>query len=147
MPIITYNPLRERGLERFLNPQSPSEMLTGKETRISSQYHQVKAGGDLAALAGICKAGARHARRSSKAAGRAACSTRRFIQENTHGFEAFAAWLRNQDWNELERRSGLRRGDMESTATVYSQSHAVIGIYGMGLTQHQAEARDRADAA
>ena len=47
--------MRERGLQRFLNPQSPAEMLTGKETRISSQYHQVKAGGDLAALAGICK--------------------------------------------------------------------------------------------
>lgn len=44
VPIITYNPLRERGLERFLNPQSPTEMLTGKATRISSQYHQVKAG-------------------------------------------------------------------------------------------------------
>ncbi len=55
VPIITYNPLRERGLESFINPQSPSEMLTGQKTRISSQYYQVKAGGDLAALAGICK--------------------------------------------------------------------------------------------
>jgi molybdopterin-dependent oxidoreductase alpha subunit len=27
---------------------------------------------------------------------------------------------------------------MEATASVYSQSHAVIGVYGMGLTQHQA---------
>ena len=46
VPIITYNPLRERGLERFTNPQSPAEMLTGKQTRISSAYHPVKAGGD-----------------------------------------------------------------------------------------------------
>src|ERR1700710_517692 len=56
VPIITYNPLRERGLERFINPQALSEMLTGEETRISAQYHQVKAGGDLAGLTGICKA-------------------------------------------------------------------------------------------
>ena len=28
-PIITFNPLRERGLESFTNPQSPVEMLTG----------------------------------------------------------------------------------------------------------------------
>jgi hypothetical protein len=51
VPIVTFNPLRERGLERFTNPQSPVEMLTGSSTQISTQYHQVKAGGDLAALA------------------------------------------------------------------------------------------------
>ncbi len=56
VPIVTFNPLRERGLERFTNPQSPVEMLTNSSTRISSSYHQVKTGGDLAALAGICKA-------------------------------------------------------------------------------------------
>ena len=30
-------------------------MLTGKETRISSQYHQVRPGGDIAVILGICK--------------------------------------------------------------------------------------------
>ena len=44
------------GLERFVNPQSPSEMLSGSSTRISSQYHQLKAGGDIAAVMGIAKA-------------------------------------------------------------------------------------------
>ncbi|KAB0682081.1 FdhF/YdeP family oxidoreductase [Aureimonas leprariae] len=137
VPIITYNPLRERGLERFLNPQSPTEMLTGRETRISSQYHQVKNGGDLAALTGICKAVlAMHDER--KSAGGDAVLDEAFIAEHTHGFESFADWLRRQDWDELERRSGLHRADMESTATVYAGSNAVIGIYGMGLTQHQA---------
>jgi molybdopterin-dependent oxidoreductase alpha subunit len=43
VPIIVYNPVRERGLESFINPQSPTEMLTGKPTRIASQYHQVMA--------------------------------------------------------------------------------------------------------
>ncbi len=56
VPIITFNPLRERGLERFTNPQSPYEMLTLSETQISTQYHQVNPGGDLAALMGMCKA-------------------------------------------------------------------------------------------
>ncbi|MBE7243484.1 MAG: FdhF/YdeP family oxidoreductase [Actinomycetospora chiangmaiensis] len=136
-PIITYNPLRERGLERFLNPQSPTEMLTGEETRISSQYHQVKAGGDLAALAGICKAVlAMHD--AAKEAGGTAVLDEAFIAEHTHGFETFADWLRVQDWDELERRSGLHRADMESTAKVYGQARATIGIYGMGLTQHRA---------
>ena len=137
VPIITYNPLRERGLERFLNPQSPTEMLTGKETRISSQYHQVKAGGDLAAITSICKAVlAMH--EAARAAGEPAVLDEAFIAEQTHGFDAFAAWLRAQDWDELERRSGLHRADMEATATVYGRAEAAIGVYGMGLTQHRA---------
>ena len=137
VPIITYNPLRERGLERFVNPQSPTEMLGGKATRISSQYHQVKAGGDLAALAGICKA-VLCMHDEAKAAGGDAVLDEAFITQHTHGFERFADWLRIQNWDELERRSGLHRADLESTAAVYSRSRAVIGIYGMGLTQHQA---------
>lgn len=137
VPIITYNPLRERGLERFVNPQSPAEMLTGKATRISSQYHQVKAGGDLAALAGICKA-VLSMHDESKAAGAAAVLDEAFIEQHTHGFETFAGWLRTQEWDELERRSGLHRAELESTAKIYSQSHATIAIYGMGLTQHRA---------
>src|SRR5690606_740692 len=31
--IITFNPLKERGLERFVDPQNPVQMLTPKETR------------------------------------------------------------------------------------------------------------------
>jgi molybdopterin-dependent oxidoreductase alpha subunit len=137
VPIITYNPLRERGLERFVNPQSPVEMLTGKETRISSQYHQVKTGGDLAALAGICKS-VLCLHDESKARGGPAVLDEAFIAEHTHGFDTFADWLRAQDWDELERRSGLHRADMEATAHVYARARATIGIYGMGLTQHQA---------
>ncbi|HTD29651.1 MAG TPA: molybdopterin-dependent oxidoreductase, partial [Xanthomonadaceae bacterium] len=43
VPIITFNPLHERGLERFRSPQS-LQMLTSTDTRISSHYYQVKAG-------------------------------------------------------------------------------------------------------
>ena len=53
---MTFNPLRERGLERFANPQSPIELLQDKGSIISTQYHQLKCGGDIAAIYGICKA-------------------------------------------------------------------------------------------
>jgi molybdopterin-dependent oxidoreductase alpha subunit len=56
VPIITFNPLRERGLERFTNPQSVKQMLTLSETVISTQYHQLLPGGDLAVLVGMSKA-------------------------------------------------------------------------------------------
>jgi len=137
VPIIVYNPLRERGLERFTNPQSPVEMLTGQETRIASQYHQVKAGGDLAALAGICKRVV-EMDDSARDKGEPAVIDHGFIAEHTSGFEEFIDWLRRQDWDELERRSGLPRAAMEATATVYAHAPSAMGIYGMGLTQHRA---------
>ena len=132
VPIINFNPLRERGLERFTNPQSPVEMLSGYSTRISSQVHQVRPGGDLAAMTGIAMA---------LFAGEAAGEVRLdhgFIAEHTHGFEAFKAAMLARDWTEIEAESGLTRQALEAAATVYGRSERVIGVYGMGLTQHRA---------
>jgi len=137
VPIIVYNPLRERGLERFINPQSPRQMLSGHETRIASQYNQVKAGGDLAALTGICKAVV-GLDDEARAAGRHGVLDDAFIAEHAHGFDTFVAWLREQHWGELEQRAGLSRAAMEASAAIYARAKAVIGIYGMGLTQHRA---------
>ena len=44
-PIVVFNPLRERALERFAAPQDPVEMATFGETRIASEYCQVRIGG------------------------------------------------------------------------------------------------------
>jgi molybdopterin-dependent oxidoreductase alpha subunit len=131
VPIITFNPLRERGLERFTNPQAPMEMLTGKETRISSQYHQVKAGGDIAAIMGLCKALIEADDAGEK------ILDHDFIAQHTHGFEDFARAARKSDWAEIEQESGLTRQALEGVARCYAKSKAVMGIYGMGLTQHR----------
>ncbi len=134
VPIITFNPVREKGLEFFTNPQSPVEMLTGKETRISTQYHQVRPGGDIAVLMGICK----HvfaADDEAKAQGKRVLDTA-FIEQHTSGLEAFEKQVRATSWEEIERESGLSRQDIEGAAQVYVEADRVIGIYGMGLTQH-----------
>ena len=55
VPIVVFNPLRERALERFAAPQDPVEMATLGETRIASEYCQVRIGGDVAALKGVMK--------------------------------------------------------------------------------------------
>ncbi|HET9147665.1 MAG TPA: FdhF/YdeP family oxidoreductase, partial [Acetobacteraceae bacterium] len=136
VPIITFNPLREPGLVKFANPQSPAQMLTGSSTPISSQYHQVMPGGDIAAISGICKA-LIEADDAAKAAGRPRILDIDFIERHTHGFEAFIEAVRAYRWEDLERHSGLTRAALEATAQVYARSHAVIGIYGMGLTQHR----------
>ncbi|MDB5519509.1 MAG: Oxidoreductase alpha (molybdopterin) subunit, partial [Tardiphaga sp.] len=136
VPIVTFNPLRERGLVEFANPQSPAEMLFKSPTRISSQYHQVRTGGDTAAMMGIAKALLDLDERAQKA-GRDPVLDHGFIREHTHGFEEFASAAKATQWDQIERRSGLTRGAIEAAAEVYSQAKSVIFIYGMGLTQHK----------
>ena len=53
--IIAINPIKERGLERFQDPQAPLEMMTNGSTAISRYYFQSKIGGDYALLFGVLK--------------------------------------------------------------------------------------------
>jgi molybdopterin-dependent oxidoreductase alpha subunit len=164
--IVGINPLRERGLERFKNPQS-LEMVTQEETELASAIYQVRSGGDIAFLTGVCKSlietddalaarGQAHetnreellaettddAGFSTKAAGASAAARRvldhDFIAEHTHGFDEFAAYCRAADWAELERVSGLPRGAMHELAETYAAAGRAMIVYGMGLTQHVA---------
>ncbi|HET8900010.1 MAG TPA: FdhF/YdeP family oxidoreductase, partial [Rhodanobacteraceae bacterium] len=135
VPIIVFNPLRERGLERFTNPQSPSEMLARSETPLATQYHQVKTGGDIAAITGLAK----HLLALDDAAqrnGQPRVLDVDFIAQHGHGFAEFEAFVRAQEWSVIEAESGLSRAALEAAADTYAHADAVIGIYGMGLTQH-----------
>ena len=136
VPIVTFNPIRERGLEHFQNPLSPVQMLTNASTQISSHYYQVKVGGDGAAMLGVCKA-LIAADDAAHSQGRDPVLDRAFIAEHTHGFDEFAARVRELAWDDLVQRSGFTRTDMETVASVYSSSNATIACYGMGLTQHR----------
>ena len=123
--IVTFNPVRERGLVEFMNPQNPAEMLTGRATPISDLYLQLRPGGDIAAIAGICK----------HLFDRGALD-RDFIAQHCHDFEAFEAWVRDLSWDRIEATCGLPRTDLIEVAELYARSKRVIGVYGMGLTQH-----------
>ncbi|SMP52400.1 FdhF/YdeP family oxidoreductase [Noviherbaspirillum suwonense] len=136
VPVITFNPLRERGLVSFTNPQDPAQMLTADETGISTQYLQLKAGGDSAALMGLCKFLVEWDDAALRD-GRARVLDARFIEQHAHGFEEFAAAARACSWESIERESGLDRGALELAAGAYANARAVIGVYGMGLTQHK----------
>ncbi|MBQ0131830.1 MAG: FdhF/YdeP family oxidoreductase [Comamonas sp.] len=135
VPIVTFNPLKEVGLVHFVNPQSPVQMLTPAQTTISTQYLQVRNGGDLAALTGLCK----WLIEADDDAQRTAATPvldHTFISTHTQGFAAFADSMRAADWEHIVRESGLSRQDLAQAAQTYAQAQSVIGIYGMGLTQH-----------
>ena len=130
VPIIVFNPLKERALERFADPQNPIEMGTFGSTDIASSYYQVRIGGDAAALKGIMKGVLEWEDTTGNVLDHG------FIAEHTNGFEALAADLRATPWPDIERVSGLSRGALEQVAAAYVKSNATIVTYGMGITQH-----------
>ena len=130
VPIIVLNPLKERALERFADPQNVIEMATYSSTNIASTYFQVKAGGDAAALKGIAKALLQMDDDLDNVLDSA------FIAEHTQNFPAFADDLRLTRWHDIERESGLTRDDLQRVAAAYAKSNATIVTYGMGITQH-----------
>jgi molybdopterin-dependent oxidoreductase alpha subunit len=131
--IITINPLKERGLERFKHPQHTLEMLSPTSgTAITSTYLQPVVGGDLAALKGICK---RVIEMDDDA--NADLLDRAFIDEHTSGFDAFIDDLRATAWKEIEYQSGLSQVALSGVAEIYANSKRVIACWAMGLTQHK----------
>jgi len=109
-------------------------MTVGKPTKISSLYFQVRPGGDIAAIMGMIK----HvlaADERTEGTGQRVLDTE-FIAQHTHGFEDFLKQANEADWIDIERESGLSRDDLAEAAEIYCNAKNVIGIYGMGVTQH-----------
>ena len=134
--IVSINPLKERGLEKFAFPQSPMEMLTGGSTAISSLYLQPKIGGDLAVVKGMLK----HIitrNDEALAQGLPPVIDQAFIDRHTHGFEQFLADIRAESWDLILQESGLDYEEIEAAANIYLSSSKVICTWGMGLTQHK----------
>ncbi|QTL03257.1 FdhF/YdeP family oxidoreductase [Aquabacter sp. L1I39] len=136
VPIVVFNPLREKGWEEFVNPQRPGQMLTNSPTPIATQYYQVRAGGDIAAMLGMAKT-LFALEDEARAAGGAPVLDRDFIATHTDGFAAFEVLVRETGWDEIRLASGLSQSALEAAAVTFSRAKAVIGIYGMGLTQHR----------
>lgn len=129
--IVTFNPLRERGLIEFVDPQNLVQMTVGKSTKISERYYQVRPGGDVAALVGLIKCVL-----EAEEAAPGTVIDHAFIEAETTGYEEMIAAVRAAPWDEIERNSGLSREMIEEAAEIYLSAERAIGIYGMGLTQH-----------
>lgn len=135
-PVVIINPLRERGLERFQDPQAPGEMLTDSATHIDRAYFQVKVGGDVAVFKGMMKA-LFAADAAAIAEGGKGLLDRDFIAEHTVGFEDLKADIDGTSWDMIVRRSGLTREQIETMADIYAKAESAIFCYGMGITQHR----------
>lgn len=134
--IVAINPLRERGLERFADPQSPFDMLSFKGSQISSLFIQPKLGGDLALIKGMIKFVIQWDD-EALAHGRERVVDTAFIAEHTQNFEAIAEDARQESWALIEQESGVPLAQIEEIARIYATGDRVIATWGMGITQHK----------
>ncbi|ROM69757.1 CbbBc protein [Pseudomonas brassicacearum] len=133
--VIVFNPLKERGLERFQHPQHPLEMLSNGSRPTSTAYFRPALGGDMAAMRGIAKFLLQW-EREAQASGAEAVFDRRFIEEHTSGLEDYLDTVGSTSWDEIVALSGMTLDEIEAAARVYQKASNVIVCWAMGLTQH-----------
>lgn len=134
--IVTFNTLRERGLERFADPQKPLEVVTSKAGTISSTYYQPNLGGDMAAVRGMVKA-LSQTHHERIAAGQEGLFDEVFINAKTQGMEAYLAEVEATEWSQIVQQSGLTEQQLREAAAIYQSAERVICTWAMGITQHK----------
>lgn len=134
--IVAINPLKERGLERFADPQSPFDMLSFKGSQISSLFIQPKLGGDLALIKGMIKFVIQWDDEAIQH-GTERVVDADFIAQHTNNFEAIAADARQESWAVIVEESGVPLAQIEEIARIYATGDRVISTWGMGITQHK----------
>ncbi|WP_067701549.1 FdhF/YdeP family oxidoreductase [Erwinia sp. ErVv1] len=134
--IVTFNTLRERGLERFADPQKPLEVVTSKAGSISSTYYQPNLGGDMAAIRGMVKA-LNETHKALIATGAKGLFDDVFINAKTEGMEEYLAVVESTEWTQIEKQSGLTEQQLREAAAIYQSADRVICTWAMGITQHK----------
>ncbi|ORM55226.1 CbbBc protein [Pantoea conspicua] len=134
--IVTFNTLRERGLERFADPQKPLEVVTSMSGTISSSYYQPNLGGDMAAVRGMVKC-LLETHRARLAAGESGLFDQTFINAKTNGIEAYIEAVDNTNWMQIVAQSGLTQAQIREAAAIYQSADRVICTWAMGITQHK----------
>lgn len=134
--IVAINPLKERGLERFADPQSPFDMLSFKGSKISSLFIQPKLGGDLALIKGMIKFVIQWDDEAILHGTERVVDVD-FIAEHTNNFAEIAADARQESWEVIVEESGVPLAQIEEIARIYATGDRVIATWGMGITQHK----------
>lgn len=134
--VVAINNLKERGLQRFSDPQSPKEMLIGASTSISQHYFTPRLGGDMALVRGIAKALFERVANDPDAVGSDIIDYH-FIHQHCVNFDQYQAEVEKTSWEKIVNQSGISREDIELMATIYANSERTIFTWAMGITQHR----------
>ncbi|KGJ93249.1 FdhF/YdeP family oxidoreductase [Colwellia psychrerythraea] len=129
--IVSINNLKERGLQKFSDPQSPKEMIFLTGTDISRHYFTPRLGGDMALLRGVAKCLFERFEEDKSVL------DTDFIQKHCHGFEAYQRSVVSTDWTTILEQCNLSKEEVEQIATIYACNDNVIFTWAMGITQHR----------
>ncbi|RJQ71009.1 hypothetical protein D5S17_28460 [Pseudonocardiaceae bacterium YIM PH 21723] len=125
--IIAVNPLPEAGLLRFKNPQNVAGVV-GSGTPLAEEFCQIRLGGDQAFFQAIG---------NLLVTEHADTLDRDFIAEHTHDFESYVDHVKQLDWSEVDRGTGLPREQIHRVAREFAGAKRIIICWAMGLTQHK----------
>lgn len=133
--VLAINPLKEKGLSRFADPQKKLEMIRGGSAPTSTDYLSPRLGGDMAIFRGMSKL-VLEAEDRAQADGKPAILDHDFIAEHTHGFAEWCDMVRATPWDQILDQSGLTMEEIAFAADLYMNSERVITTWAMGVTQH-----------
>lgn len=131
VPIVAVNPMPERALIKFTDPQDVVEMATLGSTKIASEFVHIRIGGDLAFIKGMMKVVFER-----EAAGEPVLD-QAFVAQHTVGLDAIRDEIVALDWDDIVRVSGIAEVQIRRCTDIYIRSNATIICYGMGVTQQQ----------
>ncbi|WP_019340891.1 FdhF/YdeP family oxidoreductase [Stutzerimonas stutzeri] len=134
--VVCFNPLKERGLERFQHPQHALEMLANGSAPLNTAFFRPALGGDMAAMRGIAKL-LLFWEREAQAEGNQPVFDHAFIEQHTRGIDSYLTTLDATRWETIEELSGLGLAELEQAARIFRDAERVIICWAMGITQHR----------
>ncbi|MBU6222722.1 MAG: molybdopterin-dependent oxidoreductase, partial [Planctomycetes bacterium] len=132
--VIVVNPIVETGMVNFSVPSDAWALLFGAE--IASSYIQPYVGGDLAMIYGLMKRlREMHAVNPRNAAGESVVDEE-FLGRHCTGWPDMAARLDALSWDEIVRKSGVSKREIDGMAAQYAESKRAVFAWTMGVTHH-----------
>jgi molybdopterin-dependent oxidoreductase alpha subunit len=128
--IIHINPLPEVGTTKFIDPQSPVEILKGG-TQLADHFLQVRVGGDHA----LFKMIGHYLKNFEQEIG--GVLDQKFIEEKTEGFINYWNSLDEVNLDECSEISGISKAQAFEVAELISKKKNIISCWAMGLTQQK----------
>lgn len=129
--IIHVNPMIEAASGRTILPHDFVRMATFQATPTGSMNVQPRITGDQALLRGVAK----HLLEAEKTDPNAI--DRVFLDQYTHGFDAYRSQVEATPWAEIVRQSGVPETAIHELAEIYRQSKSAIVAWCLGLTQQE----------
>ena len=129
--VVSVNPIPEAGNNVFVDPQNPMAIIKGG-AQLTDLFLQVKINGDVA----LMKA-ALFLMLEAEEKNPGNVFDLEFINEFTDNYSAFIADIKQLDYQEAVKESGISEDQIRAFAQLLIDKKKIIICWAMGLTQHE----------